>query len=216
MPAVIHFLGTASIVGSAVQAAADWIADAEADDVLLEQLLEELGQNEPRQWYRRALESERAFTVENLNLMGVVFSGTSLLNFFESEMEQIESEAHEFEEWNPGLTEKAGTAWFTGLAPAIRQARNTAYRMESQQRALKILVALKRNCQPSELDPAQIDADQLADWNVARESTIDTYTNELMKIRVIGDTIAIYSLGPDLKDNGGNMALDFGILTHWR
>jgi len=86
------------------------------------------------------------------------------------------------------------------VVPAILAAREGTERARARMRCLRVLNALQSRTET--IDPQVPDLSQLG---LPTEATIDPYTGEPLLVKRLPEGWLIYSVGKDLKDNGGNV-----------
>lgn len=153
--------------------------------------------------YRWTLISERAFGSSILSEMGTVpmaFSGSGYLGLIGDELAQCDKEA-----FAKDLSFENEISWFDGtharmILPALQQTRLAGYRLRSQLRGLRIVNALTAKPESAE---KEITKEYLVKLGVPESMTIDTMDGKPMRIKRIDDNWVVYSIGPDLVDDGG-------------
>jgi hypothetical protein len=86
------------------------------------------------------------------------------------------------------------------VLPAIRAAREATERNRATMPCLRILNAVTR------LEEQGVAVTGLVDLKLPEEETIDPYTGKLLLLKKQPDGWVIYSVGKDLKDDGGKVA----------
>ena len=102
---------------------------------------------------------------------------------------------------------KSVSPWNELVVPGIDAARQAADRCRANMRCLRVLNAVTR------LEQRGVAVTGLADLGLSEEETTDPFTGQPPLIKRLPDGWVIYSVGKDLKDDGGNVddLTDFGL-----
>jgi hypothetical protein len=154
--------------------------------------------------YLESLITERAAGIEYISQMGLfqmAFNGNAYLEAINEEIENCQKQPFEQEfESEDRYTILDG--WVAGsILPALRQLRMASARTTSQLRALRIINALLAH---PEAAGKEITPEYLIEIGVPEAMTIDTMTGEPMIVKRIDDHWVVYSVGWNLKDDGGD------------
>ena len=99
----------------------------------------------------------------------------------------------------------SGGALTRQLVPAVNKVAEATRRKLAYVRCLKTLVAVERHRQATEAWPARLE--ELTPKLIA-SVPLDPYDGKPLRYRRVKDGVIVYSVGPDGKDNGGNLHND--------
>lgn len=210
------------LVGYLVSVATTRQAMSEADRVLRSGpvseesrrvLDEELARHDTLEGYRRALRTERAFSLaSSLEIAGWVpwlqgwLRNNMLLmfiDFYDEQLQRSETPYPGLVALGPPTSTRAYWHPMRPLAdllePAVLAARRAAETQRAAVRALRVLNALE--VLPSD---AQVPAD-LTTLGLPAEATVDPFTEEPLIVKRLPEGWLVYSVGPDLVDDGGTL-----------
>lgn len=180
------------------------LSEYEVEKESRDQLNKVLENYEESDGHRWTLVSERAVGASLLSEMGTLplaFSGKAYLDLIEDELEQCDKEAFEKDlSFEDELSWLEGTH-AAGVLPALTATRNANSRLKSQVRGLRIVSALTET--PDSVEP-EVTKKDLMKLGVPESMTVDTMNGEPMKIKRTDKNWIVYSVGPDLVDDGGN------------
>ena len=187
-------------IGSAYEILAEHPLSKESRSELNE-ILEGADATEEYDW---TLVSERAFGTAILSEMGTIplaSSGNAYLDLISDELEQCGEE-----EFAKDFSFENEISWFDGtfaklILPALQQTRVANARIRSQIRGLRILNALTA---APEAKDKEVDQKYLLSLGVPEAMTVDTMNGESMKVKKLDDDWVVYSVGPNLIDDGGD------------
>jgi hypothetical protein len=188
------------------------IKDADRDA-----LESELARHDSHDGYIRTLKNERAFGVSSYDSlktwMNRALQDNDECRYLDLVQEQIELAPKPYDEFVSSVKNFIATRGrFTPLAdlwfPAAQKAREADERTRGVVRCLRVLNGLQRaGVKPANGEP-KLDALKLP-----AGATSDPFTGEPLHVKVVGGDWVIYTVGPDLQDNGGDLAggKDFGV-----
>lgn len=213
-PMLISQLVTIAARGIAIAAVRDVMVDYPVSPEVRDQLNKELESHDALSGYQNCLLGERAFGIETLSEMGVLhlaFGGKGYLDIVEHEINYADKEGFEqvvFEQSKNA--EWMNHSYGAMLFPAFQQVRDAVFRTRSQIRALRIVNALQAQ---NDAEPKTVSSEYLVGIGVPKLMTLDTMNGEPMKVRRVDRGWVVYSVGPDLKDDGGDLdnRKDIGI-----
>ncbi|HLA83178.1 MAG TPA: hypothetical protein VJL29_00160 [Thermoguttaceae bacterium] len=88
----------------------------------------------------------------------------------------------------------------TMILPSLEAARNMVNNMASKINAIRVLNALQRRA-----DPEKLPAADLSDLGLPKEATLDLFTGKPLIVKKVPGGWLIYSVGMNLKDDGGKV-----------
>ena len=165
----------------------------------------------------KSLKNERALGMSSYSDMKN-FVNRAMLDLDESHyldlvQEQIDLVPMPYGEFTKAVDQfKAGPKPFAPLAnlvlAAVHKAREAAERTRAVVRCLRILNALQQaGIKPENGEP------KLAELQLPEQATKDPFTGKALHVKVVDGEWLVYTVGPDLKDDGGDLAnyKDFGV-----
>ncbi len=213
-PTVVSLLVGNAIRGIAISRIHDVVVNNPVSGEALEQLNAELERQGAANAYLESLKTERPIGIELLSDMGLfqmAYSGTGYLEIVEDEIRNADKESFQ----QDFVVESGYSPWINGalghsLLPAFQATRRSVARIRSQLRALRIISALQSH---PEATSKTITPEYLVEIGVPESMTVDTMNGEPMKVKFEDGHWIVYSVGPDLKDNGGsaNLSEDFTL-----
>ena len=215
------FLGNQFVVCAArsvaVEAANRVLRSGPLDAKDREALEAELKLHDSHAGFVKSLKNERALGMSSYADMKN-FVNRAMLDLDESHyldlvQEQIDLVPMPYSEFTKAVDNfKAGPKPFAPLAnlvlAAVHKARDAAERTRAVVRCLRILNALQQaGIKPKNGEP------KLADLQLPEQATKDPFTGKALHVKVVDGEWLIYTVGPDLKDDGGDLAnhKDFGV-----
>ncbi len=159
--------------------------------------------------FHRTLDSERAFGLSSYNalpgptarILNALGDQKSYLEMWDRARSIVEAPSGIMNETpESALGYLSSTLW-----PAIRQGLITMRRVQAQTRALLLLAAWQDQAHGVEVNVEEIDLPEAV--------ATDPFSGGSMIILPVGDTIAVYSVGENLIDDGGEIAngQDIGV-----
>ncbi|HEX6960417.1 MAG TPA: hypothetical protein VF175_01010 [Lacipirellula sp.] len=215
----------ASLIGSAVRGlAAQKVYEALSVGPISaktrQQLEAELACFEKEPGYLHTLKSERALTISAVQanfggIRGLLVGwprpvSANLLDYYEQVLPLPRMSWHEVQ-----TTPSAKQALSNGpgglaslMLPAMQAWFEAANRTNAIMRSLRVCNALQTPAETSPGQPASIDA-----LGLPKEATIDPFSGDPLIIKKRGDDWAVYSVGKDGKDDGGDIhgGKDYGV-----
>lgn len=175
----------------------------------------ELALHDGTEAYRRALKTERAYGLESFRRMpgrNIWIVGRALwndatcyyLDMIDRHLAAASRPYGEFVAATP-LTGKRGIGFrtLTDLAePAIAVGREAMERTRARIRCLRVLNAVQRRVEQGVAEP------RLSDLGLPAAATTDPFTGKPLRLKKLPAGWLVYSVGKDLKDNGGEIAED--------
>jgi hypothetical protein len=190
------------------------------DDSARDALDAELARHDLTESYRQALISERglgltAFNERNMGRFWLArgFWNNAViyyLDVMDSQLALASQPYYRALQIGPPVVSKPVSPW-TVMAdlvlPAIRAAREATERSRATMRCLRILNSVTR------LEQEGVEVTGLVDLRLPEDETIDPFTGNPLLMKKLPDGWVIYSVGKDLKDDGGQIddQSDFGL-----
>jgi hypothetical protein len=215
------FLGNQLVVCAArsvaVEAANRVLRSGPVDAKDREALEAELILHDSHAGYVKSLKKERALGMalysDVKNFLNRAIMDVDESSYLDLMQEQIDLAPMPYSEFTKAVdTFKAGSKPFAPLAssmfPATQKVREAAERTRGIVRCLRILNALQQaGIKPENGEP------NLADLQLPEQATKDPFTGEALHVKVVDSEWLVYTVGPDLKDDGGDLAnyKDFGV-----
>ena len=180
----------------------------------------ELVRNDLTESYRQALITERACGLTAFNEMNLgriwPFRGgwnnamIYYLDVMDSQLALASQPYHQVLQAGPVAVSRPVSPWAVLadlVLPAIHSAREATERNRATMRCLRTLNAVTR------LEQQGVEVAGLIDLKVPEEETIDPYTGKPLVMKKLPDGWVIYSVGKDLRDDGGKVddQSDFGL-----
>ncbi len=167
--------------------------------------------------FARTLKNERAFGLSSYaplkNWLNRALLDADESDYLDLAQEQIDLTAKPYEEFVKAVNAfKANRPKHYALAglwlPAAHKTREATERTRAVVRCLRVLNALQR----TDAKPANGVPD-LATLKLPDGATTDPFTGQPLHVKVVDGQWVIYTVGPDLKDDGGDLANyhDFGV-----
>jgi hypothetical protein len=177
----------------------------------------ELARHDSHQGFIRSLKHERTLGTAHYAGMKNWFN-RALFNkdearFLELMQEQIDLALKPYGEFvkavqnfkaTDGTAKPLASLWF----PAAQKTREAMERVRGVVRCLRVLNALQRaGVKPADGEP------KLDDLKLPAEAKTDPFTDEPLHVKVVKGDWLIYTVGPDLTDDGGDLGQgkDFGV-----
>ncbi len=164
----------------------------------------ELSQHDSIATWVQMLKSERAFGISSFdefpNVPGAGWVAKELKIYVEYMNEQIDVGS----EWSPqpSSDETANTSAMTNLlVPAINGAREAHLRSIAQVRCLRVLNAIQSR-------DAESTSSQIAELALPAEALVDPFSGAPLTVKKIERGWTIYSIGPNVIDDGGQVSHD--------
>ena len=201
----------------AVEAANRVLRSGQVDAKDRETLEAELKLHDSHAGFVKSLKKERVWGMTSYsntkNFLNRAMLDIDESNYLDLVQEQIDLVPMPYNEFTKAVDNfKAGPKPFAPLAnsvfPAAQKAREAAERTRALVRCLRILNALQQaGIKPENGEP------KLADLQLPEQATKDPFTGEALHVKVVDGEWLVYTVGPDLKDDGGDLAnyKDFGV-----
>jgi tetratricopeptide (TPR) repeat protein len=214
------FLVAIAVRSVGVESANLVLRSGPVDDAARAALDAEIARHDLAESYRAALVAERAFGLSAFNDMnlGRFWPARGFWNnaviYYLDVMDQQRSLAsmpsHQILAAAPPPVPKAISPWNVLadlVVPALDAARQAADRCRAQMRCLRILNTVTR------LEQRGAAVTGLADLGLSEDETTDPFTGQPLWMKKLPDGWVIYSVGKDLKDDGGKVddLTDFGL-----
>ena len=211
------YLVSVTIGGMALESAHETLQAGPVSDRIRAALDVELCSFDSMENCRRALKSERAFTLDSFRyelphpwILSDIWQ-LSVLNSYE---EFLDYSFQPFSDWvaKDDIQQSKPRSSFNILAelitPSFRSALVFSYRFQAQVRALRIINALQRK---NPVDGKKIPT--MAELGLPDEVGIDPFNGKPMVIKKLPEGWLVYSVGENLKDDGGKFEnmLDVGF-----
>jgi hypothetical protein len=180
----------------------------------------ELARHDLAESHRKALISERAFGLSSLNDMNMGrlwpargFWNNAVIYYLDVMDNQLALASQPYDKVLQARTtaiSKPVTPWAIladHVLPAIHAAREATERSLAMMRCLRILNAATR------LEQQGVEATGLVDLKLPEDAVIDPFTGKPLLMKKSPEGWMIYSVGKDLKDDGGQVVdlTDFGL-----
>jgi hypothetical protein len=188
------------------------VADADHDA-----LEAELARHDGHEGFIKALKNERALGVSSYdamkNLLNAGFMNDDECFYLDLVQEQIDLAPKPYAEFLKAVKTFQATAGITTplanqVFPALQKVREAHERTRGLVRCLRVFNALqKAGIKPADGEP------KLSDLKLAAAATIDPFTDKPLGVKIVDGQFVIYTVGPDLVDDGGDLAnhKDFGV-----
>jgi hypothetical protein len=211
-PLIINYLVRRAIEGIALESAIEVLQSGSVGDRIRADLDAELSLHGSMRNFQTALKSERAFAMDQLRHelpRPWILSNSwqiSILDLFE---QYLNHPLHPYSEWAAEediqkTKSQSIINVFAELArPAYRAALISAYRCQALVRAVRIINALQKK---SPFDGDKIPT--MAELGLPDEVGIDPFNGKSMIIKKLPQGWLVYSVGTNLKDDGGKFERD--------
>ncbi|TWU45101.1 hypothetical protein Q31b_02720 [Novipirellula aureliae] len=195
-PLLVNYLMSAALYFQAADLAAKCLYANDASPPLRTQLLDAFGEVDLAEQFTHAIDTERAFGLSSFESFALAPFQIMLgeLSAYLDTMSAVESYAKAPVGVAPENPQADGV-FSTLVASGIAIGLKTLRRSQAKARAIQILAAW----QDSRLG---VDT-SIEDLELSETVTTDPFDGSTMKLKVIGDTIAVYSVGKNLVDDGG-------------
>ena len=219
-PSLVAHLVTIAVRGTAVRSANRVLRSGPVADSARDALDAELAQHDLTESYRHALITERAIGLsafDDMNL-GRIWpargfwnnAGIYYLDVMDSQLALASQPYHQVLKAGPPTVSRPMSPWAVLadlVLPAIDAAREATERNRAMIRCLGILSAV------THLERQGVEVTGLVDLKLPEEATTDPYTGKPLVMKKLPDGWVIYSVGKDLKDDGGKVddASDAGL-----
>ncbi|MBN1587998.1 MAG: hypothetical protein JW888_00620 [Pirellulales bacterium] len=208
-PSLVAFLVAVACRGYAFEPLNEALQSRAVSEEVHQALEEELARHDLRRAFQQNLKTERAFGLEQF----LTFPGARTW-FARAFYNRYKLNYLGLIEWYLTDTEKAASSGPGGpatppeptdifsslLVPALEATRKAATRTESMVRAVRVLNALERRG-----DPDALPAADLSDLGLPKEATLDAFNGKPLIVKKVPGGWLIYSVGPDLKDDDGDL-----------
>ena len=208
-PTVVIYMVTCACRRDAVQEANRVLRSGTVSDDAREALEKELALHEGVEGYRRALKTERACVLDQSRTLPLANSWVgramwsrerdACLDGIERFLSEADQPFHEL----PGGDAKTGGLLADLLVPALEATRLAMERSRARIRSLGVLNALERRGEPGAMPKAD-----LSDLGLPNRATTDPFTGKPLVVKKLPDGWLVYSLGKNLKDDGGQIEED--------
>lgn len=219
-PGLMSTLAAIACGSVAVQDAAETLLSGPVSEDSRRSLEAELTHFDESELLRRALKTERAFSVtafREIPRSPVPFSGWMLdgavlmiLDLYEEQLGIVDLGYREARDTSKEIVAKLPMhplrMMAAQLAPSMQSLRDATTRQAAMIRSLRVLNALQRT--GAEVEPAD-----LASLGLPPEATLDPFTDKPLVVKKVPGGWLIYSVGADLADDGGILekARDVGV-----
>jgi hypothetical protein len=206
-PTIVQYLVSNAVRGIALSSlAATLQRGAVSKDVRLK-LERELSAYDDNQHFAEAIISERAFGNSMYAESPWSWWRTLRNGFLKSMQKRIDFAKKPYGEFKAAQADNNSLS-DAMVAPALNAGHEASTRNQALSRTLRVLNAIQS--EPSLMTADQIDTSSLS---LPADATIDPFTEQPLVIRKQGASWLIYSLGFDLKDDGGEVdeGKDVGI-----
>lgn len=211
-PALVACLVTLAIRGTGIMAANRVLRSGPVADSTRDALNAELVRHDLTESYRHALITERAFGLSAYNDMNLgrfwpargFWNNTTVyyIDVMDSQLALASKPYHQVLQAGPATISRPVSPW-TVLAdmvlPAVHAAREATERSRAMMRCLRTLNVVTR------LEQQGVEVTGFGDLKLPEEETIDPFTGKPLVMKKLADGWVIYSVGKNLKDDGGKV-----------
>jgi hypothetical protein len=214
---IVNGLVTCAARTGAVEAANRVLRTGPVTDEDRDALEAELARHDSHDGFIKVLKKERAFGVSSFasmkNWLNHAFFDNDECYYLDLVQEQIDLAPKPYAEFVAATNNfKANMGRSTPLAvlyfPAAHKMREAHERVRGVVRCLRVFNALQRaGVKPEDGEP------KLKDLKLPAEATTDPFTAKPLCVKIVDGQFVIYTVGPDRKDDGGDLAggKDFGV-----
>ncbi len=195
-PTIVQYLVSNAIRGIALSSLAATLQRGDVSIDLRISLEKELSQYDDNKYFAEAIISERAFGNSMCQELPWSWWRSIRSGFLKSMQRRIDLARQPYKDFRTADNSFSDSM----VAPALNAAREATARNQALSRALRVLNAIQSSPNLVALD--QIQASSLG---LPTDATIDPFTEQPLVIRKQGSSWLIYSVGFDLKDDGGDV-----------
>ena len=206
-PTIVQYLVSNAVRGIALSSLAATLQRGEVSNEVRLKLEKELSAYDDNQHFAEAIISERAFGNSMCAESPWSWWRTFRNGFLKSMQKRIDVAKKPYREFK--AVQAANESLFDSMvAPALNAGHEASTRNQALSRTLRVLNAIQSV--PGLMTADQIDTSSLS---LPAAATIDPFTDQPLVIRKQGASWLVYSLGFDLKDDGGEVdeGKDVGI-----
>ena len=219
-PSLVAHLVAIAIRGTGITTANRVLRSGPVADSTRDALDAELARHDLTESYRQALITERALGLTAFNDMNLgriwpyrgFWNNATVyyLDVMDSQLALASEPYHQVLQAGPPTVRRPVSPWavLTDLVlPAIHAAREATERTRATMRCLRTVNAVTR------LEQQGVDVTGFIDLKLPEEETIDPFSGKPLAMKKLPDGWVIYSVGKDLKDDGGKVDdhSDFGL-----
>lgn len=199
---ITGFLTSIAVRGVALGRLADILQRGEVTQEIRRRVEDELARDNDGSAFQRAIISERAFGNSSFLEFPWPMKQTYQCQYLDLMQTQIENADRPYNEpMSSAKTRQSRSLFspfFAQIAPAIEAAREANARTLALARAIRVL-----NCIQSSPELAQSDRIELSALSLPKDATVDPFTGQPLIVRKTIFGWQVYSVGRDLKDDGG-------------
>jgi len=209
-PSVVGYLVAVTIQGVAISSANDALQKGAVSKEVRDALEAELAIQEPMDSFVWALKSERAFVVDSsrniapLRNFWLITRGfwnmhaSACLDDFPAFIE-LASHPGPYRDVEQTIQGKKSPLAVL-LFPALKTAYMATTRMRAEIRCLRVLIALQTHVRAGSNE-----VPKLSELGLPAEATTDPFTGEPLHVNKTPQGWLVYSVGPNLRDDGGKL-----------
>ncbi len=206
-PTIVHYLVSNAVRGIALSSLVATLQRGNVSKDVRSRLERELSEYDDRKYFVDAIISERAFGNSMCAETPWAWWRPLRSGFLKSMQKRIDAAQKPYKEFM--VAQAANTSIADSMvAPALNAGHEASTRNQALSRTLRVLNAIQS--EPNLMAADQIDTSSLG---LPTDATIDPFTEQPLVIRKQGSSWLIYSVGYDLKDDGGEVdeSKDVGI-----
>ncbi len=206
-PTIVQYLVSNAVRGIALSSLAATLQRGDVSKDVRLKLEEQLSAYNDKQHFAEAIISDRAFGNSICAESPWTFWRTFRNDFLKGMQKQIDVSQRPYPEFKAAQAANKNLS-DSMMAPAINASNEACIRNQALSRTIRVLNAIQS--EPSLLTADQIDTTRLG---LPTGATIDPFTEQPLVIRKQGANWLVYSLGFNLKDDGGEVdeGKDVGI-----
>ena len=207
---IVHYLVSNAIRGIALSSLAATLQRGDISIDVRSKLEKELSQYDDNTYFAQAIISERAFGNSMFQELPWSWWRSYRSGYLTSMQKRIELARKPYKDFRSA--QAADKSLFDSMvAPALSAAREATARNQALSRVLRVLNAIQSS--PNWMAADQIDALKLG---LPADATKDPFTEQPLVIRKQGSGWLIYSVGFNLKDDGGEIdeSKDVGVAPY--
>ena len=206
-PTIVQYLVSSAVRGIALSSLAATLQRGDVSKDVRLKLEKEISAFDDKQHFAEAIISDRAFGNSICAESPWSFWRTFRNDFLKGMQKQIDVSQRPYPEFKAAQAANKNLS-DSMMAPAIQASNEACTRNQALSRTIRVLNAIQS--EPSLLTADQIDTTRLG---LPTGATIDPFTGQPLVIRKQGASWLIYSIGFDLKDDGGEVdeGKDVGI-----
>ncbi len=206
-PLIISYLVSNAIRGMALSSLAATLQRGDVSIDVRSKLEKELSQYDDNMYFAQAIISERAFGNSMCQELPWSWWRSIRSGYLTSMQKRIDLARKPYKDFHAAQAADNGFSE-SMVAPALHAAREVAARNQALSRTIRVLNAIQSS--PNLMAADQIDALQLG---LPADAIMDPFTEQTLVIRKQGSGWLIYSVGFNLKDDGGEIdeSKDVGV-----